>query len=123
VAQRLPRTSRIQRSSEIRWLLRKGKRKRTANLDVFFTASSFSRSRLGLIVPKHRRRVVDRNLLKRRLREIGRTDVLPALREAERNLDVLVRARREAYGVDYGALRAEVRGVAEVLCSEKLCLD
>jgi len=72
-----------------------------------------------VIVPKHRRRIVDRNRLKRRLREIARTEVLPYLRESGRNLDVLVRAKREAYAVGYATLRAEVRGVAEALCSEK----
>ncbi len=78
---------------------------------------------MGLIVPKHRQRIVDRNRLKRRLREIGRTEVLPFLREAGRNLDVLVRARREAYGVGYATLRAEVMGVTEALCSEKFYSD
>jgi ribonuclease P protein component len=120
---RLPRSSRIQRSTEIRWLLRRGKRKRTANLDVFFSTSPFSRPRMGLIVPKHRHRIVERNRLKRRLREIARTEVLPFLREAGRNLDVLLRARREAYGIGYATLRAEVRGVAEALCSEKFYSD
>ncbi len=121
--QRLPRSSRIQRSTEIRWLLRRGKRKRTANLDVFFSISPFSRPRLGLIVPKHRRRIVERNRLKRRLREIARIEVLPLLRESGRNLDVLVRAKREAYGVGYATLKAEVMGVAEALCSEKFYSD
>ena len=121
--QRLPRSSRIQRSTEIRWLLRRGKRKRTANLDVFFSASPFSCPRLGLIVPKHRRRIVERNRLKRRLREIARTEVLPFLREAGRNRDVLVRARKDAYGAGYATLRAEVMGVAEELCSEKFYSD
>ncbi len=123
LTQRLPRSSRIQRSREIRWLLRRGKRKGTANLDVFFAPAPSSRSRLGLIVPRHRRPVVDRNRLKRRLREIGRTEVLPALRSAGRNLDVLIRARREAYGVGYSTLRAEIMVVAEVLCSVKHCSD
>ncbi|GMR14015.1 MAG: hypothetical protein BMS9Abin29_2243 [Gemmatimonadota bacterium] len=74
-------------------------------------------------MPKHRHRIVERNRLKRRLREIARTEVLPFLREAGRNLDVLVRARREAYSVGYATLRAEVRGVAEALCSEKFYSD
>ena len=76
-----------------------------------------------MIVPKHRRGIVDRNRLKRRLREIGRTEVLPFLRKAGRNLDILVRARKEAYGVGYATLRAEVKEVAEVLCSEKFYSD
>jgi hypothetical protein len=45
-------------------------------------------SRFGTIVPKHRRTIVERNRLRRRLREIGRRDVLPALRACGRKGDV-----------------------------------
>src|SRR5690606_23389033 len=78
-AERLPRGARIHSSSEIRRLLEKGKRQRTVRLEVFTSPSAGARSRLGLIVPRHGRRIVDRNLLKRRLREIGRRNVLPWL--------------------------------------------
>jgi ribonuclease P protein component len=61
-----------------------------------------------LVVPRHRRRIVDRNLLKRRLREVLRREVLPRLRNREPAVDVLIRARREAYDAGYGALRAEL---------------
>lgn len=97
--------------------MRRGKRKRTSSLDVFFTASPVSRSRLGLVVPKHRRRIVDRNLLKRRLREIGRRTLLPRLDDAEVALDVLVRARREAYEREFDELESELKDVTEALCS------
>ena len=115
-AQRLPRSSRIRRGPEIRGLLKRGKRKRTAHLDVFFAASPASRSRLGVLVPKHRHRVVERNLLKRRLKEIGRTRVLPALRLAGRSMDVMVRARPEAYDASFAALRDELDVVTEGIC-------
>jgi ribonuclease P protein component len=115
--QRLPRASRLHRATEIRGLFERGKRKRTAHLDVFFAASPASRSRLGVLVPKHRHKVVERNLLKRRLRELGRTRVLPALRAAARTVDVMVRARREAYGASMAQLRDELDGVVELLCS------
>ena len=45
--ERLPRSARIRHSTEIRALLERGKRKRTTNVDVFFTPSPASHSRLG----------------------------------------------------------------------------
>lgn len=113
-----PPSLRIRRAGEIRELHRRGKRRRTAHLDVFFAASPVSHARYGVVVPKHRRRVVDRNRLRRRLREIGRTRVLPRLAELERAVDVLVRARPEAYEASWTTLVAELTGAVEDLCSE-----
>jgi ribonuclease P protein component len=73
---------------------------------------------LGLIVPKHGRRIVDRNVLKRRLREIGRRQILVDLNAAGLSVDVLVRARRSAYEVDFEGLSREVRDAVEALCSQ-----
>ena len=117
--ERLPREARIRLGSEIRALLERGERKRTANLDVFFSASPVSRSRLGLIVPKHGRSIVERNRLKRRLREIGRRQVLPRLDEAGRRTDVLVRARDRAYDVGFETLSRELRTAVEATCFEQ----
>lgn len=74
-------------------------------------------SRLGVVVPKHRHRIVERNRVKRRLREIGRTAILPALREAGLALDVLVRARPEAYEATYEELRDQLGTWTEEVCS------
>lgn len=82
-------------------------------MDVFFAASPESFSRLGLVVPKHRHTSVERNRVKRRLREIGRVDVLPRLRASGRVLDVLIRARPEAYGATFATLRDELVQWAE----------
>ena len=117
VGQRLPRASRVRRSVEIRELLRRGKRERTTHLDVFFAASPVVRPRLGVLVPKHRHEIVERNCLKRRLRELGRTRVLPALRSAGRSMDVMVRARAEAYDASFAELRDELDLMTEELCS------
>jgi ribonuclease P protein component len=115
----LPREARIRLGSEIRELLERGKRKRTKDVDVFFAASPASRSRLGLIVPKHGHRIVDRNRVKRRLREIGRRTLLPALEEAGVRTDVLLRARRTAYEADFVRLERQVKEVVEDLCSQE----
>ncbi len=62
--------------------------------------------RIGLIVPKFRSTAVARNRLRRRLKEIWRRDVAPALPA----LDLVVRARREAYAAPFTSLRAELLG-------------
>lgn len=84
---------------------------------MFISASPALHPRLGVVVPKHRRRIVERNRLKRRLREIGRVILLPMLRTAEAPLDLLVRARPEAYGASFAELRDDLTVVGEELCS------
>lgn len=116
--ERWPRRARIRGGDEIRALLRNGIRRRTPHLHVFVAPDRDGDARFGTIVPKHRRTVVERNLLRRRLREIGRRDVLPALRAADWKGEVLVRAGSKAYDVDFAMLRRELLGITEVLCSE-----
>jgi len=84
---------------------------------VYVADSSAACSRLGLVVPKHGRRIVDRNLLKRRLREIGRREILPGLDARAAHKDVLVRARKEAYTMSFDALTHELKQAVEGLCS------
>jgi ribonuclease P protein component len=124
----LPKAARITGSNEIRTLFRRGKRRKTNHLDVFLSASPALRSRIGLVVPKLRqktarggRRVrgaaVQRNRLKRRLREISRRELLPAFEARGLRVDLLVRARPEAYEADFAALRDELVAVREWVCS------
>ncbi len=61
-----------------------------------------------MIVPKHGHTIVERNRLKRRLREIVRTAVLPALDREAAPVDVLVRARPGAYRARFPRLREEL---------------
>lgn len=113
----LPRNARITGSDEIRTLFRRGKRRKTRHLDVFLGSSPVARSRLGLVVPKHRRNAVQRNRLKRRLREIGRTAILPVLDRSGLSLDIMIRARPEAYAASFAELREELERIVEGLCS------
>jgi len=55
-------------------------------------------------VPKYSRTSVARNRLKRRLREIVRTELLPYLPAG----DLVVRARREAYEASFGELHEQL---------------
>ena len=55
-------------------------------------------------MPRHGHTAVERNRLKRRLREIIRVQWLPEARDA----DLVVRARAEAYGQGFAELRARL---------------
>ncbi len=114
---RSPRGARIRRRSEIQELFRRGKRLRTGHLDVFVTDSPALRTRLALVVPKHGHKIVERNRLRRRLRETARVELLPVCREREARLDVLIRARPEAYAAGFSQLITEISALATQLCS------
>lgn len=114
---RFPRSARIRRRSEIQELYRRGKRRRTAHLEVFVADSPALRTRLALVVPKHGHKIVERNRLKRRLREAVRLVLLPLCRDRGAKLDILIRARPCAYGAEFSQLRTETCQLAEELCS------
>ena len=61
--------------------------------------------RVGVIVPRYKHSAVDRNRLKRRLREIIRTALLPTL---DLQVDVVVRALPHAYDAAFETLRVQL---------------
>jgi ribonuclease P protein component len=61
-----------------------------------------------VIVPKYQHTAVERNRLKRRLRELVRLELLPALRDGQA-LDIAIRAQAVAYAARLGELRTGVR--------------
>ena len=79
----------------------------TPHLDVRFAASGLAHPRIGLIVPKHKHSAVERNRLRRRLREIIRVELLPAVQRGE----ALIRTKGEAYELSFAALRTEVETI------------
>ncbi len=68
------------------------------------TASLHAFPRVGFVVPKYKHSGVDRNRLKRRLRELIRVDVLPELAP----MDLVFRVLPIAYARNFETLRAEV---------------
>ncbi len=78
------------------------------HLDVRALASLIDHARVGLVVPRYSRSAVDRNRLKRRLRELVRTRLLPVVPPA----DVVIRARPHAYAAAFDALAADVARAA-----------
>lgn len=71
---------------------------------MIWTDNSTGHPRMGLIVPKHQSTAVARNRLRRRLREIWRTELMAAMPA----WDLVIRARREAYGASFAQLRTEM---------------
>ena len=81
----------------------------TERLEARASASLLPYPRLGIVVPKHHRKIVDRNRVKRRLREIVRTTLVPELAR----IDLLIRARPEAYNSSFEELSGDVRLIGQ----------
>ena len=86
---------------------RTGERIKTEHLDVRVAASPLAYARVGIVVPKYKRSVVERNLLRRRLRELARTRLLPVISPC----DVFIRPFPRAYEIPFGVLAAEIDSV------------
>ena len=84
---------------------------RTGHLEFLWTDSVAGLPRMGLIVPKFQSTGVARNRLRRRLKELWRREV----QDAAPPMDLLVRARREAYGATFATLRSEVHAWREAV--------
>ena len=80
----------------------------TEHLEARASASLLFHPRVGVIVPKYGRNIVDRNRVKRRLRELARTRLLPLVG----NLDIIVRAKPGAYGTSFRQLADQVEEIA-----------
>ena len=70
-----------------------GKRFRTKHFDVRILASPRSHPRVAFVVPKYGRTAVNRNRVKRQLREIVRTSILGDLPR----VDVVIKAYPNVY--------------------------
>ena len=90
---------------------RAGRRLRTEHLEVRASDSLLSHARAAVVVGKHRHTVVERNLLRRRLRELVRTKVLPTLS----SVDIVVRSLPSAYDASFEQLMQEIESVEKLL--------
>ena len=86
-------------------------------MEIRFVASLLHHPRVGIIVPRHKHSAVERNRVKRRLREIARLRLLPALRDVP--IDVVVRAHPSAYDAEFAALERELGRAVERLTPGK----
>ncbi|MDT8435758.1 MAG: ribonuclease P protein component [Gemmatimonadota bacterium] len=101
---RFPREARLRRSDEIRGVMRRGRRTARGPLQAFVAPAGAERARVAVVVPRHGRTAVQRNRLKRRLREILRLRWLPGAPPR----DVVLRAGPRAYGRSFAELERSV---------------
>src|SRR4051812_29992615 len=101
---RFPRPLRLTRKSDLEAVFREGKRIRSRYLDIRSLASPLGHPRVGVVVPRFGHTAVDRNKLKRRLREIVRTQLLPSLPA----VDLVIRSRPAAYTASAAVLATEL---------------
>ena len=90
---------------------RAGRRLRTEHLEVRTVASLLSHVRLAVIVGKHRHTIVERNRLRRRLRELARVRLIPFYSE----LDVVIRTLPTAYDASFSVLTDEIDQISRQL--------
>lgn len=104
----LPRERRITTRREIAALLG-GVRARGPALELYRRPAAGPVARATCITPKHGRSGVERNRLRRRIKELMREILLPR-GEGE---DWLVRTRPAAYDLSYAELRATLKALAD----------
>jgi ribonuclease P protein component len=85
-----------------------GRRLRTEHLEVRASDSLLSHARVAVIVGKHGHTIVERNRLRRRLRELVRMKILSAVEAT----DIVVRAFPSAYERSFADLSKEVDDLA-----------
>ena len=96
---------RLTRDTELREVGKQGKRFRTKHLEIRIIASPLRHVRVGFIVPKYGHSSVERNRLKRQLRELVRTQLLGTLPA----VSVVIKALPASYNVEYAVLLAELQ--------------
>jgi len=100
----LSRRNRITRESELRVIKRAGNRLKTEHLDARAAVSLLSYCRVAVIVGKCGHTVVERNRLRRRLRELARRHII----SSSSGIDLMIKALPSAYDAVYADLYSEM---------------
>ncbi len=99
-----PKQVRLLRGADYRRVYSKGRRRSLGFLVTFSLANGMSFSRIGLTVPRSLGGAVERNFLKRRLREASRRH----LQELGPGWDIVFNPRHAAKSVSFARLEAAV---------------
>jgi len=107
----LPRSEVLRRKADLERVNRRGCRVSGPALSLAAARSSVPGRRVAFLLVRGTRRAVDRNRIKRRLREVYRLNKhwFPA------GFDYCIRAKSDAAGVSSAALASELRALAERL--------
>ncbi len=92
------------RQSDLQAVIRSGCRYRTPRIHISWRPNKLGHPRLGIVVPRYGKRAIDRNRVRRRVREISRRRILPSVH----GIDLVVRSRPEAYNATFGELMVDL---------------
>lgn len=103
-----PRTARIRRRGEFTGVFDGGVKRHGRLMSVFVLPTPGQRARLGIAASKKIGGAVDRNLAKRRMREVFRAALVPA------PLDIVVIPRRELLTAPFESVQREFTALVDV---------
>ena len=109
--ERYPPRARLPRGIDLTQCWESGRRVRLRHLDIAWRPNTKGHARIGIVVPRFERTAVDRNRLRRRVREILRRDLLSRLP----SVDLVIRAKRAAYAARFAVLRTELADASALL--------
>jgi ribonuclease P protein component len=87
---------------------RAGRRLRTEHLEVRALDSLLSHARVAVVVGKHGHTIIERNRLRRRLRELTRVGLIPVAG----GRDIVIRTFSTAYGATFDQLKGEIESLS-----------
>jgi ribonuclease P protein component len=95
---------RLKNSAEFQSVYKKGARKDSRSFAIFLLANGLDHSRVGLTTPRKIGMAVERNRIRRRVREIlrGAWPLIPL------GFDIVVNPRRSSSGRDFAELKSEL---------------
>jgi ribonuclease P protein component len=99
-----PGLSKLKNSVEFQSVYKGGARKDSRSFVVFVLANGLDHSRVGLTTPRKLGRAVQRNQIRRRIREILRS----AWPSVPRGVDIVVNPRRSASEREFAELKTEL---------------
>ncbi len=115
-AGRFPRTRKLLRHADFQRVYQQGRRHFAAHMTVFYLERGGDEGpKVGLTVGRVLGGAVERNRIKRRVREAVRA----SLKYLVRNVDVVINPRKSALTAEFSALREEVAQAFEKIQSEK----
>lgn len=103
-ARAFPRSARLLRTGDYDRVYRDGRRRTVSQFVVFYRANGSNESRLGISVKRAQGTAVERNRMRRRLREIFRTH----RQEIPAGWDIVIHPRSSTAQADFAALTKEL---------------